>query len=89
MKLSNVFKTISLALVFLIFFLGILACIYHEINMEYKYTAEVSCYDKYNSKINNLTCTHEVYCGPWQRQVRFRDGFLSCKDDVLVSGAEE
>ncbi len=34
---------------------------------EYKYTKDVSCYDERNSKINELTCEHKVYCGAFQK----------------------
>jgi len=84
MKFSDIIKTIGLVLVFLIFFVAMLACLYHEGNIEYKYTAKVNCYDKHDSMIENTMCEHEIYCGPWQDSTPFRRGSLPCDRDALV-----
>ncbi len=85
MSIGEVIGNIGLVLTVLIFIIAGVCAVYSEINMEYKYTADVPCYDKEGSVINELTCKYKVICGPWGRSVPFRDKHFSCdKDDTLV-----
>ena len=88
MKLSDIIKAAGLFFTCLVFIAAIVLVAYNGINMEYKYTAKVSCYDKHDSLIENTTCGHEVYCGPWQESTPFRRGSLPC-NDAIVSGDEQ
>ena len=71
-------------IIFMILLVGLGAIIYSEYNMEYKYTAKVPCYDKYNSLIHNTTCSHDVYCGPWQESTPFNRDSLPCVEIKLL-----
>ena len=46
-----------------IIFSGIGLIIYQSYTSEYKYTADIPCYDKYGNEIVNLSCEKEVNCG--------------------------
>ncbi len=82
MSIGKVIANIGLGLVILTFLVAAIFIGYSEINMEYKYTANVSCYDKHDNKIDGMTCSMDIYCGPFQKQVTHRDEFISCEDDV-------
>lgn len=78
-----------LLIIILLFFAATLGVvIYNESNMEHKYTIELRCYDKYGSVMKNMTCSREVYCGPWQRYSISGGKSLPC-NDALVSGEEQ
>ncbi len=34
-----------------------------EVTKEYLGTIKTQCYDRWNNKIDDVTCTNEVYCG--------------------------
>lgn len=87
MTLGETIENIGLVLVVLMVFGLIGICIYHEANIEYKYTADVQCYDKHDSMIEGLDCKHDVYCGPWEESIPFRDGSLPC--DKFALGEKE
>ncbi len=87
MKPGEIIGNIVLVLVAIMVLGLIVAYIYHEANIEYKYTADVQCYDKHDSMIEGLDCKHDVYCGSWQKSTPFRDGSLPC--DKFVKGEKD
>ena len=87
MKISDIIGAIGIFLVGLIFIALIVVVIYNGVNMEYKYTADVNCYDKHDSMIEGVMCKHEVYCGPWQKSTPFRKEHLLCNNDVNVGNS--
>ncbi len=86
MNFGELLGMCGIILVFTMFFALIIIVAYNGANTEYKYTANVPCYDLYGSLIENTTCQHEVYCGPWQESTPFRKGRLLCEETIRTNG---